>query len=145
MALPSFVFATCIVGIWTEKQITIAADSKQTLMRDGRITSSQLSCKIYEVRNLIFALAGLAKAEEISVVDAVKNSSELTELGTGRKLPEVSVVVGAESAVVRVLKARKTASDPNVPVALMIAGRIAGKLQMFRIVQGAARPPGSSR
>src|ERR1017187_7798941 len=99
MALPSLGVATTIVGIWTERQITIAADSKQTLMRDGRIAGSQLDCKIYEVRSLIFALVRLAKAEEISIVDAIRNSRELTEQGTGRRLPEVSVVVGAESAV----------------------------------------------
>lgn len=151
MAIPAIACATSIVGIWTEKQITITADSKQTLTQNGTPAGSQTSCKIYEVRDLIFALAGLAKAEEISVIDEIKNSKELTEQGTGRKLPEVSVVVGAESAVVKVLKARRITSDSNLRVQLLVAGKIEGKLQMFRIeiggmsIQGNYSLPTSTR
>lgn len=131
--LPAIALATSIAGIWTEKQITIAADSKQTISQGQTITGSQPACKIYEVRGLVFALAGLAKAEQISVTDEIRNSKELVDQDTGRKLPEISVVVAAESAVVKVLKARVTASDPNVSVQLLIGGMIGGKLQMFRI------------
>jgi hypothetical protein len=131
--VPVVALATSIAGIWTEKQITIAADSKQTITQGQTITGSQPACKIYEVRGLVFALAGLAEAEQISVTDEIRNSRELVEQGTGRKLPETSVVVAADAAVVKVLKARRTASDPNVPIQLLIGGMIDGKLQMFRI------------
>ena len=134
-ALPAVAFATSITGIWKEKQITIAADSKQTIAQGQTITGSQPACKIYEVRALVFALAGLAKAEQISVIDEIVTSRELVEQDTGRKLPEISVAVAAESAVVKVLKARMTASDPNVSVQLLIGGMIDGKLQMLRIEQ----------
>jgi hypothetical protein len=131
--LPVVVFATSIAGIWTEKQITIAADSKQTQMQDGTITGSQSACKIYEAHGLVFALAGLAMAEQISVTDEIQNSRELVDQGTGRKQLEISVAAAAESAVVKVLTARRTASDPNVQIQLLIGGMIDGKLQMFRI------------
>lgn len=136
MAIPAIACATSIVGIWTKRRITISADSTQTLTQNGITTGSQLSCKIYQVRGLIFALAGLAKAEEISVIDEIRNSRELHDQETGRKLPLESAVVGAESAVARILKARRITSDSNLPVELLIAGEIDGKLQMFRIEIG---------
>lgn len=133
VAVPAIACATSIVGIWTEKQITITADSKQTMTQNGVLVGYQASCKIYEVRGLVFALAGLAKAEEISVIDEIRNSKELTDEKTGRKLPEASVVVAAESAVVKILKVRRLTSDPNQEVQLLIAGKIDGELQMIRI------------
>ena len=151
MTIPTIVCATSIVGIWREKQITISADSRQTLSQNGATIGSQESCKIYEVRGLVFALAGLAKAEEISVIDEIKNSRELTEQGTGRKLPLDSVVVGAQTAIVKVLKARQVTSDSNLPIQLLIAGRIDGKLQMVRFevggmfIQGYYSVPTSTR
>jgi|ERR1039458_3237870 ATP-dependent protease HslVU (ClpYQ) peptidase subunit len=80
IALSSTVSATTIAGIWTEKQVTIAADSKQTLIQDGQIipSGSQTGCKVFEVRHLLVALAGLAQSEEISVVDAITNSKSYT-------------------------------------------------------------------
>jgi hypothetical protein len=89
MVIPAIACATSIVGIWTKKKITISADSMQTLTQNEMAVGSQTSCKIYEVRGLIFALAGLAKAEEISVVDEIKNSKELTEQGTGPGAPSL--------------------------------------------------------
>lgn len=131
-ALPSVLSATTIVGIWTEKQITIAADSKQTLTRGEKIVGSQTACKVYLVRNIAVALAGLAATEGISVVDAIRNSREFVRQGTGAKLPESSMVVAAESALVQVLRKRHATSDPTFNVALILAGTIDGKLQMFR-------------
>jgi hypothetical protein len=126
--------ATSIVGVWTPKRITIAADSKQTLTSaSGTVVGSQCACKIYQVRGIVFALAGLAKAEQVDVIDDIRNSRELVEQGTGRKLPEDSIVVAAEAAVAKVVKARGRQSDPSIPIELLIAGNIGGKLQMFHI------------
>jgi hypothetical protein len=132
-AIPMVASATSIVGIWRKNRISISADSKQTLLDRNMVpVGSRQSCKIYEVRGLIFALAGLAEAERINVIEDIKNSKELTDQGTGGKLQETSLVVGAESAVVKVLKARRSASDPDVVVQLLIAGKIDGKLQMVK-------------
>lgn len=135
IALSSSLSATTIVGVWTKKQVTIAADSKQTFIQDGQIipSRSQTGCKIFEVRHLVVALAGLAQSEEISVVDAITNSKELFDQDTHVKLPLESVVVGAESAVARILTARHATSDRNGSVALIVAGVVNGVLQMYRI------------
>jgi ATP-dependent protease HslVU (ClpYQ) peptidase subunit len=131
--LPSVGSATTLVGIWTAKQITIAADSKQTLMNGVVIMGSQDACKIYKTGNLVFAFAGLAKSEQIDVVEAVINAHELTEQGTGKKLPVDSLEVASVAALVKVLKARGSLSDASVSVGLIIAGKIDGKLQMIRM------------
>jgi hypothetical protein len=126
--------ATTIVGIWTEKQITIAADSKQTMAQDGRIVGTENACKVYEVRNVIFALAGLAHADQISVIDEIRNSTELSEQGTNVKLPVDSLVVGAIGAVVKVLRAHNaTYAPPDATIQLILGGKIDGKLQMYRV------------
>jgi hypothetical protein len=132
IGLSSVLSGTTIVGIWTEKQITIAADSKQTVTQGERIVGSQTACKVYVVRNIVVALAGLAAAEGISVVDSIRTSRELINQDTRTKLPETSLVVGAEAALVQVLNKRNSLSDPNFNVALIVAGKIGGKLQMFR-------------
>ncbi len=125
--------ATTIVGIWTEKQITIAADSKQTLTQGRGVVGSQNACKVYEVRNVIFALAGLAQADQISIVDEIRNSRELREQGTDVKLPVDSLVVGAIGAVVKVLRAHNATYAPDATIQLILGGMIDGKLQMYRI------------
>jgi len=131
--LPAVAYATSIVAIWTEKQITIAADSKQTLRdQNGNIIGSQQGCKVFQVRGIIFALSGLAAREQISVTEEIKNGTELTESGTGKKLPVDSIVVAADGALVKMLKARSATSDMNMPIDLLIAGMIDGKLQMIR-------------
>jgi hypothetical protein len=153
MAIPAIARATSIVGIWTEKRITISADSKGILTdQNGRVVGSQEFCKIYEVRGLVFAIAGLLKAEQISVIDEIENSVELKDQNTGHKLPETSLEVAAVAAVVKVLKARGVTSDLRLPgVQLLIAGMIDGKLQMIRVeidgvsIQGMYAMPTSSR
>jgi hypothetical protein len=133
LSLPSPTFATTLVGIWTKDRVTIAADSKQTLSdASGRPVGSQNVCKIYQSQNLVFAFAGLAKAEQVDVVEAVRDAHMLTEQGTGKKLPLESIIVAAEAALVRILKARGQSSDSSINVALIIAGKIDGKLQMIR-------------
>ena len=131
--IPTASSPTTLVGIWTEKQVTISADSKQTISQNGTITGSQDACKIYEAHNLIFALAGLAEAEQVNVVDHIRSGRELVEQGTDRRLSLDSVIVSAESAVAEVLKARHVSTDPEVPIDLLIAGVIDGKLQMVKV------------
>jgi len=133
LIFPAHILATTIVGIWTKKQIIVAADSKQIVMlQNSQIVESQSGCKVFVVRNLVVALAGLAQAEQVSVVDSIRNSRELVELGTNVKLPELSLEVAAESAVSKVLQKRRMVRDPNVPVQLIVAGMISGKLKMVR-------------
>jgi hypothetical protein len=59
-----------------EKQITIAADSKQTLVQGQSVVGLQTVCKVYEVRNIVVALARLAAEEGVGVVDAINRSRE---------------------------------------------------------------------
>lgn len=126
--------ATTLVGIWTEGKVTIAADSKQTLSSPaGEVVGSRTVCKIYEADDLVFAFAGLAQAEEIDVVKSVRNQHPLTEMGTGKKLPVETLIVGADAALVKILQARHLASDSSVNVGMLIAGMIDGKLQMIRV------------
>jgi hypothetical protein len=142
---------TTIVGVWTDKKITIAADSKQTVVDSAGKVRSQTGCKVYEVRHLIFALAGLAQADQVSVIDEIRNSTELREEGTDHKLPVDSVVVGAMGAVVKVLRGRRATTLPNDTIQLLLAGKIDGKLRMYREemsriqIQGDFVLPGSSR
>jgi hypothetical protein len=132
--LSSPLFGTTIAGIWTEKQITIAADSRQMTVQGGRLVPSPNgACKVYEVRHLIFALAGLAQVDQISIVDEIRNSVELKEMGTGRKLPVDSLIVGSIAAVVKVLRAHSATYAPDATIQLLIAGAIDGKLQMYRV------------
>ena len=126
-------FATTIVGIWTERRVTIVADSKQTITSGGRIIRSETGCKTFQVRQLIVALAGLAAAEGVNVVDEIKASRELVEQGSAKKLPRDSVVVAAEAALVKVLNKRDALSDSNMRVQMIIAGNIDGRIQMFRV------------
>lgn len=132
--LSSSVFGTTIAGVWTEKQITIAADSRQMTALGGRLVPSPNgACKVYEVRHLIFALAGLAQVDQISIVDEIRNSIELKEERTGRKLPVDSLIVGAIAAVVKVLRAHNATYAPDATIQLLAAGMIDGKLQMYRV------------
>jgi 20S proteasome alpha/beta subunit len=91
--VPTVVSATTIVGIWTEKQVIIAADSRQTMMLGTAVVGSRPACKVYEVRNLIFALAGLTESDGVSIVEDMRSSVELKDQATGVKLPEASLVV----------------------------------------------------
>lgn len=126
--------ATTLVGIWTERKVTIAADSKQTLSSaTGEVVGSKTVCKIYEADGLVFAFAGLAQAEEIDVVKSVRNQHPLTEMGTGKKLPVETLIVGADAALAKILQARHRASDSSVNMGMLIAGMIDGKLQMIRV------------
>ena len=126
--------ATTLVGIWTEKKVTIAADSKQTLKSAaGEVVGSKTVCKIYEADGLVFAFAGLAQAEEIDVVKSARNQHPLTEMETGKKLPVETLIVGADAALVKILQARHLASDSTVNVGMLIAGMIDGKLRMIRV------------
>jgi hypothetical protein len=125
--------ATTIVGIWTEKRVTIVADSKQTVTSGGRVIRSVTGCKTFQVRQLIVALAGLAAAEGVNVVGEIKASKELVSQDSGAKLPRTSVVVAAEAALVKVLKKRDALSDPGMKVEMIIAGTIDGRIQMYRV------------
>jgi ATP-dependent protease HslVU (ClpYQ) peptidase subunit len=62
--VPRVALATTIVGIWTPKKITIAADSRATLSNAGVYTGSQTVCKIQEAHGLVFALSGLPLMRE---------------------------------------------------------------------------------
>ena len=126
--------ATTLVGIWTERKVTIAADSKQTLLSPaGEVVGSQNVCKIYEADGMVFAFAGLAKSEAIDVVESVRNQHPLTETGTGKNLPVETLIVGADAALFKILQARQRSSDQSLSVAMLIAGEIDGKLQMIRV------------
>lgn len=142
IALSTYLSATTIVGIWTEKQVTIAADCKQTMTDGHTVVGSKTGCKVFVVRNMVVAFAGLAEAEQISVTDAMRNSRELVDADTHAPLPIDSVVVGAESAITQILKARHTASEANASIELIIAGMVNGKLQMYRIEQLGAQISG---
>jgi hypothetical protein len=132
-ALTASAHATTLVGIWTEKQVTIAADCKQTTLTiQGQVVGSQNACKIYEASGLIFAFAGLAKAEQVDVVAAIRNAHGLREMGTNRNLPVLTIIVAAQQALVQVLKARHRLSENDLDVTLIIAGTIDGKLEMIR-------------
>jgi hypothetical protein len=152
MILPVGACATSIVAIWTEKQITIAADSTQTRIDQlGNIVGSRQGCKIFQVRGLVFALSGLAQTELLSVTDEIKSGKEFTERGSGKKLPIESIVVAAHAALVKTLQARSSTRDDKMPIDLVIAGMIDGKLQMVHEttngmqIQGDYSIPMSSR
>lgn len=102
-------------------------------MSGTHVTGSQNACKVYKSHNLVFAFAGVAKANQIDVVKAVESAHMLTEQGTGKKLPLLTLIVAAQSALVRIVKARKLLSDSNVNVGLIIAGEIDRKLQMIEV------------
>jgi hypothetical protein len=125
--------ATTLVGIWTKKKITVAADSKQMVSnKSGVRVGSQNACKIYQNGDLIFAFAGLAKAEQVDVVRSIKNAYPLVVQGTDKKPTLDSALVAAQEALGRVIKARGQSSDSNVYAGMIIAGKIDGKLQMIR-------------
>jgi hypothetical protein len=152
MILPVGACATSIVAIWTEKQITIAADSKQTQIDQlGNIVGSQQGCKIFQVRGLVFALAGISATDLLSVTDEIKNGREFTEMGTGKKEPILSILVAAHAALVKTLLAHGSTSNAKMPIDIIIAGMIEGKLQMVREttngvqIQGDYSMPMSSR
>jgi len=135
--------ATSIVAVWTPIQITIAADSKQTLTQNRQIVGSQPSCKMYPVHDLIVAFAGLVKSEEIDVIESIKNTHEFTQMGTGKKLPEVGPWIGAQDALQKILRARQAngLSDPSdLTASMIIAGRDGSKLFMYRVESGIGDP-----
>jgi hypothetical protein len=138
-------FATTIVGLWTQGQITIAADSKQTLTNRGRVIGSRTACKIHPVRSLAVALAGLAETEEVNVVKAIKESREFRDSKTGKIVFDTGPVVAAQISLERVLASRDAAAgapvfDPKVGVSLIIGGAVDGELAMARITYTPIRP-----
>lgn len=145
LLLPNLVRATTVVGIWTEKQVTIAADSKQTITQNGRLVGSQNACKIYPVHDLIFAFSGLAKSEEVDVIESIQNGHELKDMKTGKILPEMGPWVAAQMALQKILSARgEPVTVPpynqTVSAGMIVAGRIEKKLVMYRI-EIAITPP----
>jgi len=101
-------------------------------VRQDGTTGSQNVCKIYEA-HLVFALAGLASDVGVDVVEEIKNSMLLHEQDTGRTVPLDSLWGAAGSALTKVLLAHHIASNPTIPIELLIAGTVDGKLQMVRI------------
>ena len=124
---------TTLVGIWTKKKITIAADSKQIISnRQGLRIGSRSACKIYQNRNLVFAFAGLAKAEQVDIVTSIENADPVTSGGADNNPGLDRFLAAAQAALVRVIKARGESSDPSVYAGMIIAGSVDGKLQMIR-------------
>jgi hypothetical protein len=97
------------------------------------IIGSQTSCKLFQARDLFVAIAGLVRYEEVDVIEAIKNSREFRGADRGERLVEVGPVFSAEEALRRVLRKRNVPYDPNMEVALIIAGKIGGKLEMYRV------------
>jgi hypothetical protein len=132
--VPRVAPATTIVGIWTPKKITIASDSRATLSNAaGVYTGSQTVCKIQEAHGLVFALSGSAADEGISVIEGIKTSMLIHDQATGKIDLLATLVAGAQSTITKVLLAHHVARNPTVPIQLLIAGMIDGKLQMVRI------------
>jgi hypothetical protein len=126
--------ATTLVGIWTKNKITIAADSKITVYRGGKIVGSASACKIFAARGLVFAFSGLTQENGIDVVQAVRNAPELNLPGTGRMQPEEALTVAAENALRRILSARTPSSSAIRPsVGMIVAGAVNGKLMMVHV------------
>ena len=140
LMLASNIVATTILGIWTENQITIAADSKQTIYRNHEIVGSQLGCKIVLIRGAYLALAGVAKAESIDVIDAVRNSVVAKD-SKGDPVIESSVWIGGQSALETVLERRGRDFDSAVNTGMIIAGGVKGKLQMRKMAFLSGPPP----
>lgn len=133
---PAIVSGTTLVGIWTEHQITIASDSKQTLIGpEQQIVGYKTTCKIFEAGDgLVFAFAGLANAESIDVVEAVRNAYPSTASETGKQSSiDDTLMLSAAVALMKTLQARHYAPDPAMNVGMIIAGQIDGKLEMIRI------------
>jgi len=134
VAFPSMLCPTTIVGIWTPKRITIAADSRQTTIHAGQIAPApNPSCKVFQAHHLVFGLAGLAQVDQVVVADEIKNSTPLKDQGTGKLLPLQSVVVPAIGAVVKVLQAHNATYTPDATIQLLIGGMIDGTLKMCRV------------
>jgi hypothetical protein len=126
--------ATTLVGIWTKNKVTIAADSKVTIYRGGKIIGSVTACKIFEVRGLVFAFSGLTQENDIDVIEAVRNAPELTSPATGRVRPDEALTVAAENALRRILSSRSPSSSAVVPsVGMIVAGAASGKLVMVHV------------
>ena len=126
--------ATTLVGIWTKNKITIAADSKVTVYRGGKIVGSVTACKIFAVRGLVFALSGLTQENDIDVIAAVRNAPGLNSPATGRLHPDEALTVAAENALRRILSARTPSSSAVLPsVGMIVAGAVDGKLVMVHV------------
>src|SRR5271169_4430207 len=71
---PSFLCADTVVAIWTEQQVTIAADSKRMVARNGNTRGTENGCKLQPAalepanRDLVVATAGLVSNEEEDLV-----------------------------------------------------------------------------
>lgn len=132
MLCPMTAECTSIVAVWTKKRITIVADSKQTVSDGNGDTTSQNACKVYQVRNTIFALAGLAKIDEIDVVNEIMNSPPMRNGETGAILPIESIIVRASASITKVLNLKHMQYATNAPIQMFIAGWIDGELKLVR-------------
>ena len=123
---------TSIVAVWTKNRITIVADSKQTVSDANGATTSQKACKVYQVRNTVFAIAGLAKIDEIDVVNEIKNHTPMRDAKTGAILPIESIIIPASASITKVLISKHAQYAPNAPIQMLIAGWWDGELRLAR-------------
>jgi hypothetical protein len=150
--LPSTLPATTIVGIWTENQITIAADSTQTIMRGQVVVGSGKVCKLYQSGDFIMAVAGLAQAEETNVISEIQDFRREYTSADGQKLPLLRFSIAAQLVLSKVLQTRLKAAgrdqfdpagfDPTISISLLIAGIVDGNLAMSRSDVILRLPPG---
>lgn len=143
--LSSLLRATTIVGIWTENRVTIAADSKQTISRGQTVTGSQNVCKLYQIGDLIMAVAGVTQAEEVELISKIQNFPREYTDASGKKLPLLRISIAVQLVLQEVIDERARAEgrdprafdpagyDPKLNMSLLIAGIIDGNVSMSRI------------
>lgn len=133
-ALGSQLEATTIVGVWTEKKVTIVADSKITVIgRGGRSAGSLTGCKVHVVDGAVVAFSGLLRNEAVDVIAAVKQSQSFRDSVSNRPLPATGPMIAAQLAVEKALAARlKDHSLSILEVSLLIATLEDGKPTLTR-------------
>ncbi len=141
MIAPSFLRADTVVAIWTGQQVTIAADSKRMITRNGKAGGgTENVCKLRPAGDLVIATAGLVGSEEEDFVAATENKNG-------------EAVSAAKSGLERIMTLRERFSgthmyDTGRNVSVVLAGVVDGKPTLSRIhilpVPPALRVPGSS-
>ena len=143
--LSSALRATTIVGIWTENRVTIAADSKQTITRGQTVIGSRNVCKLYQIGDLIMAVAGLTQAEEVEIISKLQDFPREYTDASGKKLPLLRISIAVQLVLQEAIDGRARAEgrdprafdpvgyDPQFTMSLLIAGIIDGNVAMSRI------------
>jgi len=75
MASPVLVRADTAVAIWTGAQVTVAADSRRAITRNGKIFDTETTCKLRSVGDLVIATSGLVGHEEDDLLAAIRDGS----------------------------------------------------------------------